>query len=637
MSRNNRNRSAKKQKRKERRKNKRSLRKMERAESSSNAANAGGSNVVAGGSQQSGTNNGLMSDIKRKRLARKQRLKNRREFHESIKKMIRDAKRSKRTKAANAVDSNVVAADSHQSECQTDQRPSTSRHDSRKQESPKNHLKRSPWRNAGGKVNRFKKIVDDQARRLVRRSVYLVNDNGTSRTVTPKKISSHKKGSKRLINNSNNNNISKRKLNKHRKNNSQNVTTTLEEGEIRSESDISLVEVAKKKEENNNNDDDDDDCIVIEPTLEEITIDDNDGDDDIPSTSDGSTNYQSLINSFKHRVSSTPCHNKKSSSTYASIVKSSTKDNNNLNKDDENLPFFLDVGRRSGIESINSTDTFTNYTKLSTLKENSYRTVRLKETTCDDEIINLDDQDSTLKRKSNDLDDDSVIFVGESNKMDFIPIVDDTIPPNKILKISDNTPTTPVNRLRTNNNLFTRSETKQLNAYNENAYNPGANEELTEGKRMVIIDGSNVAFKHGLDQAFSVKGLKIAIEYFERMGHEVKAVIPQFRMNKSKSTDPEELERLHKAGKIVQTPCKNLPGLTSTSYDDRFVLQLAFELDAAIVSNDNYRDLLHENPAFKKIIENRVIGYTWCNDIFILPKDPYGKWGPKLHTILNRS
>lgn len=53
------------------------------------------------------------------------------------------------------------------------------------------------------------------------------------------------------------------------------------------------------------------------------------------------------------------------------------------------------------------------------------------------------------------------------------------------------------------------------------------------------------------------------------MGHEVKAVIPQFRMNKSKSTDPEELERLHKAGKIVQTPCKNLPGLTSTSYDDR--------------------------------------------------------------------
>lgn len=70
---------------------------------------------------------------------------------------------------------------------------------------------------------------------------------------------------------------------------------------------------------------------------------------------------------------------------------------------------------------------------------------------------------------------------------------------------------------------------------------------------------------------FSVKGLKIAIEYFEKMGHEVKAVIPQFRMNKGKSTDWEELERLHKAGKIVQTPCKNLPGLTSTSYDDRLV------------------------------------------------------------------
>ncbi|KAI8128416.1 hypothetical protein CVS40_1598 [Lucilia cuprina] len=120
MSRNNKNRSAKKQKRKERRTNKRSLRKMERAVSSSNnAANAGGSNVVAGDSQQFGSNNGLMSDIKRKRLARKQRLKNRREFQASIKEMIRAAKRTKRSNRSNVsnpVESNVVAADSQQSE-----------------------------------------------------------------------------------------------------------------------------------------------------------------------------------------------------------------------------------------------------------------------------------------------------------------------------------------------------------------------------------------------------------------------------------------------------------------------------------------------------------------------------------------
>lgn len=67
-----------------------------------------------------------------------------------------------------------------------------------------------------------------------------------------------------------------------------------------------------------------------------------------------------------------------------------------------------------------------------------------------------------------------------------------------------------------------------------------------------------------------------------------------------------------------------------------FTLQLAFELDAAIISNDNFRDLVNENPAFKRIVECRVISYSWCNDIFILPKDPYGKKGPALESILER-
>lgn len=43
--------------------------------------------------------------------------------------------------------------------------------------------------------------------------------------------------------------------------------------------------------------------------------------------------------------------------------------------------------------------------------------------------------------------------------------------------------------------LFTKSEKKELTKYNENAYNPAGNEEPPKGKRMVIIDGSNVAYK----------------------------------------------------------------------------------------------------------------------------------------------
>lgn len=75
--------------------------------------------------------------------------------------------------------------------------------------------------------------------------------------------------------------------------------------------------------------------------------------------------------------------------------------------------------------------------------------------------------------------------------------------------------------------------------------------------------------QHGNNQAFSVQGIKIAIKHFEDMGHEVKAVIPQFRMKLHKSTSQVLMEKLQSEGKLLLTPCKNLPGKVSASYDDR--------------------------------------------------------------------
>lgn len=164
--------------------------------------------------------------------------------------------------------------------------------------------------------------------------------------------------------------------------------------------------------------------------------------------------------------------------------------------------------------------------------------------------------------------------------------------------------------------------------------------------------------RHGCSNTFSAEGIKYCVDYFEKMGHDVKAVIPLFRRNQHKSSNPALLDQLYKDKKLVFTPCKNLPNQQSISYDDRwaidyihisilhnilnlyivlnfrFILQIAYERNAAVVSNDNYRDLIHENPAFKKIIENRVIGYSWCDNILILPKDPYGRFGPQLSEIL---
>lgn len=76
------------------------------------------------------------------------------------------------------------------------------------------------------------------------------------------------------------------------------------------------------------------------------------------------------------------------------------------------------------------------------------------------------------------------------------------------------------------------------------------------------------------------------------------------------STDPALLERLQREGKVIFTPCKNLPGKSVTSYDDRFIMDLALEFDAAIISNDNYRDLVHES-------ESRRSEWVICYNLFI--------------------
>lgn len=37
-----------------------------------------------------------------------------------------------------------------------------------------------------------------------------------------------------------------------------------------------------------------------------------------------------------------------------------------------------------------------------------------------------------------------------------------------------------------------------------------------------------------------------------------------------------------------------------------------------------------------KIIHGRVIGYTWCDDLFMVPDDPYGRRGRSIEMILHK-
>lgn len=152
---------------------------------------------------------------------------------------------------------------------------------------------------------------------------------------------------------------------------------------------------------------------------------------------------------------------------------------------------------------------------------------------------------------------------------------------------------------------------------------------------LAITNNTQPVHSHSTDHTFSVRGLAICIEFFEREGHVVKAVVPQMRLKHSMSTDQALLEALHKQGKIVLTPCKNLPGKNAVSYDDRFIMDLAAEFDAAVVSNDNYRDLLLENEqsefAWKPNVG--IIWHDW-HDIFHRIPENHRDARHRVHMVL---
>ncbi|XP_045519575.1 NEDD4-binding protein 1-like [Pieris brassicae] len=172
------------------------------------------------------------------------------------------------------------------------------------------------------------------------------------------------------------------------------------------------------------------------------------------------------------------------------------------------------------------------------------------------------------------------------------------------------------------------------NSIGSNIYNPRKDIKNKTGLRMIVIDGSNVAMQHTKGRVFSVQGLKICIEYFIRRGHVVKSFVPQFRCKLRKSTDGRLLDQMERQGYVVYTPSREIQGRMITSYDDRYIVQCAAEFDGVIVSTDNYRDLLSENPRWRYIIENRLLQFTWVDDMIMFPKDPLGRNGPTLEQFL---
>ncbi|EFP02667.1 hypothetical protein CRE_06182, partial [Caenorhabditis remanei] len=157
--------------------------------------------------------------------------------------------------------------------------------------------------------------------------------------------------------------------------------------------------------------------------------------------------------------------------------------------------------------------------------------------------------------------------------------------------------------------------------------------------RAVIVDGSNVAMLHGRKEVFSCAGLRSCLHYFLERGHpEVLIFIPQYRREQPRSDSPitdqhilQEIER-----HIIYTPSRNINGRRVVCHDDRYILRTAELKDGVVVSNDEYRDLTKENPAWRKIVEERLLMFTFVEDKFMPPDDPSGRHGPRIESFLSK-
>jgi len=150
-------------------------------------------------------------------------------------------------------------------------------------------------------------------------------------------------------------------------------------------------------------------------------------------------------------------------------------------------------------------------------------------------------------------------------------------------------------------------------------------------------------FSHGNKETFSCRGIKICVDWFRMRGHtDITVFVPKWRKEASRPdnrriigmstyqknvviktlfniymfcfSDQDILTELERARMLVFTPSREIGGKRMVCYDDRYILRLASELDGVVVSNDNYRDLANESPAFRSVVQNNILMYSFVND-----------------------
>jgi len=158
--------------------------------------------------------------------------------------------------------------------------------------------------------------------------------------------------------------------------------------------------------------------------------------------------------------------------------------------------------------------------------------------------------------------------------------------------------------------------------------------------KSIVIDGSNVAMQHGC-RRFSWHGIELCVDDLLRRGHtDIYVVLPKSREGcvRHSMDDFKIMNRLSEAGAIIWAPARQaIDGVRLNPYDDRFIIRSAILKDAIIVSNDQYRDLMHENEVWKNYIKENLLMYTFVGDTIMFPDDPMGFNGPMLNEFLRKT
>lgn len=139
----------------------------------------------------------------------------------------------------------------------------------------------------------------------------------------------------------------------------------------------------------------------------------------------------------------------------------------------------------------------------------------------------------------------------------------------------------------------------------------------SEASNCIVVDGSNIAYD-GIDDGPSVENIILTYEQLidRYQCPEVFVVIGPGQMYKIRNND-------EKYGKLMaffsDGKRKYLVDAPGGHYDDEFVIQLAFDVDFNILSNDRYRDIMEQNPQIADKLKSKLLKYKIVNGKLIVP------------------